>query len=388
MFYFLSRTLLHRRCAVTGSAAAQKLSLVQKLPFSQLSPKPILAKVNQHSSVISFLINACGLSPKSALSASKKLHFETSERPNLVLSFFKNHGFSRTQISKIIGRTPELLLYQPEKTLLPKFEFFYSKGISSSDLAALVYTCPRVIVTGLQSKIVPSFNCLEELLKSKDKAIAAIKHFPFILCHDIEGKVAILRDHGVPDPNIALFVRRWPHLSMSNPDKFNQTVEVVKEMGINPLKSQFVVAIVAVKKIGTDVWERKVNLYKSWGCSEEQIIASFTKFPWCMIASENKISSAMDFFVNKMGWKANAVVERPILISLSLENRILPRAPVLQFVLSKGLLEEKVSKVAWMFTCPEKRFVRKCLTWHKYEPQLLQLYRGKLDLCKVREGSI
>ncbi|EOY06450.1 Mitochondrial transcription termination factor family protein, putative [Theobroma cacao] len=388
MFYFLSRTLLHRRCTVTGSTAAQKLSLLQKLPFSQFSPKPILAKVNQHSSVISYLINACGLSPKSALSASKKLHFETSDRPNLVLSFFKDHGLSRTQISKIIGRTPELLLYYPEKTLLPKFEFFYSKGISSSDLAALMYTCPRVIITGLESKIVPSFNCLEELLKSKDKAIAAIKHFPFILCHDIEGQVAILRDHGVPDPNIALFVRRWPHLSISNPDKFNQTVEVVIEMGINPLKSQFVIAIVAVKKIGKDIWERKVNLYKSWGCSEEQIIASFTKFPWCMIASENKISPAMDFFVNKMGWEANAVVERPILISLSLEKRILPRAPVLQFVLSKGWLEEKVSKVAWMFTCPEKRFVRKCLTWHKYEPQLLQMYRDKLDLCKVREGSI
>ncbi|XWS14046.1 hypothetical protein CRYUN_Cryun36dG0090100 [Craigia yunnanensis] len=387
MFYFISKTLLHGRYTITASPT-QKLCLLQKLPFSLLSPKPISANANQQTTVVSYLINSCELSPKSALLVSKKVHFETPEKPNLVLSFLKNHGFSQTQISKIIEKAPRLLLCKPEKTLLPKFEFFHSLGISSSDLATLIYTSPRLLTLGLKSKIVPIFNVLEELLKSKDEATAAIKRLPSIFYNNIEGTVATLRGHGVPDANIALFIRKWPQLSMSSSGQFNQIVEVVKEMGVNPMRSQFVIAIVALKANRKALWEKKVNLYKSWGWSQEQIIAAFAKFPWCMIASEGKISALMDFFVNKMGWEASAVAERPFLFSGSLEKRYLPRASVIQFMLSKGLLEQKVSMVARLFVCPEKNFMQKCLTSLKDEPQLLKLYTDKLDLCKVTEASI
>ncbi|XVF62638.1 hypothetical protein PTKIN_Ptkin09bG0024400 [Pterospermum kingtungense] len=379
MFCFFSKTLLHGRYTVTASPT-QKLCLIQKLPFSLLSPKPFSTNANQHSTVVSYLINTCGLSPKSALLVSKRVHFEAPEKPNLVLGVFKNHGFSQTQISKIIEKAPTILVCKPDKTLLPKFEFFHSLGISGSDLTTLISTSPALLKVSLESKLVSNFNALEELLNSKDKAIAAIKRAPIIFYNNVEGTIAALRGHGVPDANIAMLIQRWARFTMSSPDEFNQTIEIVKKMGISPLGIQFVIAIVAVKLNEKALWERKVNLYKSWGLSEEQIIAAFAKFPWCMIASEGKISAMMNFFVNKMGWEASVLAERPRLLSFSLEKRILPRASIIQFLLSKGLLEQKVTRVAQMFACTENVFMKKCLTSLKDEPQMLKLYADKFNL--------
>jgi mTERF domain-containing protein len=40
----------------------------------------------EHSFTVSYLINSCGLSPKSALLASKRVHFENPEGPDSVLN--------------------------------------------------------------------------------------------------------------------------------------------------------------------------------------------------------------------------------------------------------------------------------------------------------------
>lgn len=332
------------------------VSSTQKLPFSLSFPKPISTNANQRSMVFSYLKNTCGLSPKSALSVSKEVHFKTPEKPDLVLNVFKHHGFSQTQISKIIEKAPTLLVRKPEKTLLPKFVFFRSLGISGSDLAALVSTSPGLLLLGLHSKIVPNFNALAALFQSKDKATAAIKRMPTIFYTNVAKTVATLHGHGVPD------------------DELNQTIERVNKMGISPREAS---------------WKGKVNHYKSWGLSEERVMAAFAKRQGCMKASEGKISAMMDFLVNKMGLEASYVAERPQLICYSLEKRYLPRASVIQFLISNGLLEQKDSRrVARMLECSEKAFKRKCLTCLKGEPQLLKLCRDKFDLFKVRKRSV
>ncbi|WRX25788.1 hypothetical protein QQP08_018275 [Theobroma cacao] len=60
------------------------------------------------------------------LHAYKFVNFEAPYKPNSVLAFFKNHGFSKTQIATISKRQPVLLLYDVETILLSKVEFFYS----------------------------------------------------------------------------------------------------------------------------------------------------------------------------------------------------------------------------------------------------------------------
>ncbi|PKI65081.1 hypothetical protein CRG98_014550 [Punica granatum] len=77
-------------------------------------------------------------------------------------------------------------------------------------------------------------------------------------------------------------------------------------------------------------------VYRNWGWSEEEFLSAFRKFALCMAASEDKINRTMRFFVDGMGWKPSPIAEHPILLTKSFEKRIVPRASVLQFLLSKS----------------------------------------------------
>ena len=88
----------------------------------------------------------------------------------------------------------------------------------------------------------------------------------------------------------------------------------------------------------------------------------------------------MDFFVNKMGRESSLIANRPFLIGLSLEKRIIPRYSVVQVLLSKGLIDKDISLVV-LFESTEKMFLEKFVNGYKEEaPQLLNLYQEKVNL--------
>ncbi|XP_031274408.1 uncharacterized protein LOC116132867 [Pistacia vera] len=128
-------------------------------------------------------------------------------------------------------------------------------------------------------------------------------------------------------------------------------------------------------------WDKKVDVYKRLHWSEEEILAAFQKHPWCMMTSEDKIMAVMDIFVNKMDWEPSAIAQRPILFSLSLEKRIIPRASVLQYLLTKGLPKNKLLSATPFKQC-EKTFLQKFVNCCDEAPRLMKLYKEKLDLSK------
>jgi mTERF domain-containing protein len=152
MFGFLcSRQLLplkHRRTHLgflqqNGFFIVKSFTSVGCLPESNQKPE----KEEKHSFAVSYLINSCGLSTKSAILKSRKLLFQSPERPDSVLNLLKENGFSNAQISKIVRKHPLILLSHPEKTLLPKIELLRSIGVSSSDLITILsqtHFCSKV----------------------------------------------------------------------------------------------------------------------------------------------------------------------------------------------------------------------------------------------------
>uniref|UniRef100_A0A5B7BJP6 Mitochondrial transcription termination factor family protein n=1 Tax=Davidia involucrata TaxID=16924 RepID=A0A5B7BJP6_DAVIN len=384
MFNFICKSLpSYVRCAVRTSPTHQ-LYFLQSRPLSSLESIPNTS--NEHSFTVTYLIDSCGFSPEKALSASKYINFKTPEKPDSVLAFFKNHGFTKTQISTLIAGLPPVLLSDPKKTLLPKIEFFHSKGISSPDITKIISRTPSILKRSLENQIIPSFNFFNNLLKSNEKTTAAIKRFAGLLLYDLQTYVAhnigILREVGVPESNIVVLLTYQPRAFMTNTDRFKEIVEEVKKMGFNPVRMKFVIAIHALRAMSKLTWEKKVEVFKKWGWSEDEILVAFGKHPWCMMASEDKITGVMDFFVNKMGWESSIVARRPGLISLSLEKRIVPRCLVYQDLLSKGLIKKDFS-LATMLECPEKLFLKKVVRCCKEEaPEVLKLYQEKLDLSK------
>ena len=131
---------------------------------------------------------------------------------------------------------------------------------------------------------------------------------------------------------------------MVRPDKFKEILEEVKEMGFDPSKLKFVLAVKAMRAMSKSTW--KIEVCKQWGWSEYEICLAFSKSPCCMMHSEDKIMATMDFFINKMGEKSSLIAPWPLLLSLRLENRMIPQYSVVQFLLSKGLIDKDFSLTA------------------------------------------
>ncbi|KAK2646217.1 hypothetical protein Ddye_021412 [Dipteronia dyeriana] len=390
MFYFLYRSIAHGRHTIRASPAHTLLHYrLQKHPSKLvLFVEFISSNANhQQSFAVSYLINSCGLPLDSALRASKNVKFETPENPDLVLSFLKNRGFSNSHISVLIRKRPALLLSNPEKTFLPKFEFFYSKGVSSPDLVKILCLEPNILKSSLEERIIPCFGFLKDFLKSDGDVIASFKIQPRFLTGFIEtyvsSNVEFLQENGVPKSNITALLLRYAHRFTRNPDIFKKTVEQVKGMGFDPLKWNFCLAVHAFMAMSKSTWERKVNLYKKWGLSEDEIFKGFGKSPWFMIVSEKKITKVMDFFVNEMGWKPSVISKHPVFITFSLQKRIIPRAAVFQFLLTKGLIKSKHAKLITLFKCNEKAFLERFVNSYDEAPQLWKLYKEKLDPAKI-----
>ncbi|XVF82940.1 hypothetical protein PTKIN_Ptkin16aG0092000 [Pterospermum kingtungense] len=304
---------------------------------------------DEHSFATSYLINSCGFSQKAALAVPKRVHFQAPEKPDSVISFFEDHGFSQTQIRTLIKRIPELLTYDPQKNLLPKFQFFYGKGVSRPKLASILSSSPSLLQSSLDNRIIPSFNYFKDLTDcDDDKVIVAYKQCNSVLANDfrslITPNLAVLRECGVPESNILSKLLEHPRLFATSNVKFKRTVE------------------------------------EEWGWSNEEIALAFGKSPNFMRLSEHKIKAAMSFYVNKMGCKSSCIAKCPVLLGLSLHKRLIPRWSLLQVLLSKGLIKKEIS-LQGLFMCDEKKFLSRFVTPYE-DPYMLKLYEEKLGVSR------
>ncbi|GAV89070.1 mTERF domain-containing protein [Cephalotus follicularis] len=325
------------------------------------------------------------LSFESALSASRFVDFENPENADLVIVFFKNHGFSHIQITDLIRRHPKLLSSDPEKTLLPKLQFLQSKGFSSSELTRLLSSYPVIFTRSLDKQIIPSFDFYCKIFKSEASTILVVKRYMGILTHDPEKYVApkleILREKGMPEQNIVSLLKFQPRVILLSQDRLKKVAEETKNLGFDPLKYSFVKAFIVLKGLSKSSWEKKVNVYKRWGCTYDEILLAFGKNPGCMSASEDRITLVMDCVVNKLSFKSSDALKYPIIFSMSFGKKITPRTSVVEALLTKGLIKEEIS-LHTFFGTPEQVFLQKFVNCYEESPQLLKLYEEKLFLAR------
>ncbi|KAK2395028.1 transcription termination factor MTERF5, chloroplastic [Trifolium repens] len=340
------------------------------------------------SFAVSYLINTFDLSPKvaSKLCSTYYICFETAEKPDYVLNFFRNNGFSDTQLRYMIPKAPWLLSCNLSLRVIPKFEFLLSKGASKSDIVKLISKYPMILSPSLENHIVPTYELLYRFMKSDKKTIALVINKPYLLIfHLVSHNIKTLVDTGVPDLTITRLLQlRNPFTRLFHTTEMPKLVEELKNSGFDPSKANFGLALLAWgKKL---LWNEKVDAYKKWGWSDEDVLEAFRKNPCCMLTSIDKINSLMDFWVNKMGWDARAIAKAPHILPLSLEKRIIPRAPVVQFLLEKGLRKKNAS-LTYPFFMHEKLFRDGYLKRHKEGSYLLKLYDEKLNLAYTTDKN-
>ncbi|XP_028753354.1 transcription termination factor MTERF8, chloroplastic-like [Neltuma alba] len=340
---------------------------------------------NGNSFTVSYLIDTCGFSPQEAEAASKRVSFETREKPDLVIKFLKSHGFSRLQILHFIKSVPEFLRFDPEKTFMPKIEFFKSRGVSSSHIPRLVCNCPNIMRRSLSNHLIPSFDFLRDLLGSDEKLVKALQYCSAILVDSkasVLHKIELLREARVPQSNIIKFLQFYSRSLAYSTGRFKKIVEEVKELGFDPWTFQFLMAVHVSLSSKESARAKKVYVYKKWGWSDNDILAAFRRLPICMTLSEDQIDAKLEFLVHKLGCNPSMICTYPNVLGYSLKKRIVPRGAVLQVLLSKGLLKSETLLAKFALT--EKDFLRRVVLCHVQEEasELMELYLTKLDQAR------
>jgi mTERF domain-containing protein len=390
MFGFLCsrqlRPLKHRRTHLgflqqNGFFIVKSFTSVGSLPESNQKPE----EEEKHSFAVSYLINSCGLPAKSAIlaSQSQRVLFQSPERPDSVLNFLKENGFSNAQISKIVRMHPLILLSHPEKTLLPKIELLRSIGVSSSDLITILSSNPFLFKSNLKKRLIPCFDFLKSVLLVDEKVLKIFKCSTRGCLSDVTNtmapNIALLRQVGAPPSTISLLVTNYPSAAFTKHARFVEAVHQVMEMGFDPMKTAFVEAIQVLLKMSKPKLESKLELYQRWGWSKDMALAVFKSCPNCMLYSVEKITKTMDFLVNKIGWPPKRIATNPAVIKLSLEKRIIPRWSVVQILLAKGLIKNNLALGTFLLPTERKFLLKFVIRFRDDVPQLLNVYEGKMS---------
>lgn len=269
-------------------------------------------------------------------------------------------------------------MYNPHKTILPKFEFILSKGASTTDIVSMVHKNPRFLLRSLKNHIIPSYGFLREFFNNDKGIIDSIKQYPNMLyCTRVLLSINLSLENGVSGTNIALIIYRRPRV-LRKPSDLVKVVDEIKAMGFSPSKTQFGVALIAKMSVSKSHWEAKADVYRRWGWSEEALLRAFRKQPHCMLASKDKINAVMSFWVNQLGWDSLLLAEDPRLFGYSLNKRTIPRGSVLRYLRSKGLMS-KDSSLFFPFGISEKQFLERYVNcFEKRDDQILKLYEEHL----------
>ncbi|XP_040989002.1 uncharacterized protein LOC121236627 [Juglans microcarpa x Juglans regia] len=311
--------------------------------------------------------------------------------PNLLESdaytaveFFRAHGFSDKQIKTLTMKCPELYVYNAQMILQPKLEFFKSLGLSDLEITKLLSVEPYILTRSLEKQIIPCIQELRRFLGTDENVLKAIRRCYGVIqsdvVHILQPNINKLISHGVPQSLVLkLFFIRPLSLNSICGNRFSEIVNEVMKLGFDPNCLKFVLAIVSMSINSKTLWEQKVEAFRSFGLSDDEICSAFKRQPLCMAISEKKIKKMMGFFVNKLKMKPSMISKSPILLLHSMEKRIVPRCSVLQVLMLKGLIKDNIS-ILYMVTMAEKKFMVKFVSKYQNEvPDVIRAHQGKIE---------
>jgi len=127
---------------------------------------------------------------------------------------------------------------------MPKFQFFYTRGVSSSNIAEILSSKPDVLGSGLDGPIIPNFNFFKDVARcNDDTVIKAYQRNPLVFKNDFQSlaarNLAVLQECGVLKSNIMSRLVNHPIVFTATHEKFKRIVEEEKKLGFQPVKDWF-----------------------------------------------------------------------------------------------------------------------------------------------------
>ncbi|KAJ4838477.1 hypothetical protein Tsubulata_021072 [Turnera subulata] len=403
----LTISYLQKACGLSlesATSASKKLLIVNKE-----KPDKVLSLLRSHGWVqthIQKLITACPMLLSADLEGTLKPNLESfaslgfsssslakmvDKCPNLLVSdakakaeFFRENGFSDKHIAIMIMKRPSLYTYNAHKIFKPKLEFLKSLGLSGFEIGRIMTSDPYILERSLEKSIIPRIELLRKILGSGENLVKAIKTSFSILDHTlvhIEPNMSLLKNHDVPESLILKLFFIQPKVLLQRTNRLNEIVADLKSLGFSPTKCNvlFLLALRTMTVRRKALWQEKLEVYRSFGMSKDEVYSAFKRQPQCMDASVKKIRKLMGFFTNELNLKPSAIANCPSIMILSLEKRIVPRCSVLQILMCKGLVKRDTNliyKFRMSHSSFKERFVSK---YQDVVPEVLEAYKGKIE---------
>ncbi|XP_078151901.1 transcription termination factor MTERF8, chloroplastic-like [Carex rostrata] len=341
---------------------------------SEQADIPFLAK---------YLISSLGFSPDKALKCSTDSAFTTvksSDQPESVVRFLKETGLSDDQIKNVVSFYPRLLASNVETILKPKVRELMDGGFSGELLVQLIRSNPKALV---------SKHTLSRLLfwrdfvgKGDQALLKILLRNGWLIQYDLDKYVAprinLFKEYGLSNPNIVRVLEHGHTMSRSL-DSLKETLMFIEELGIPRESGKFFSTFNALCRYSKEKLKRKAEFIKTTcGWSQEELCSALTRAPSVLASSENKIKSTMDFLIQQAKLEPGSIASQPLLLTYSLEKRLVPRHHVLGILVAKGL--EKSCNLSTVCILTEKTFLEKYIEPYKKEaPELVEAYSAALS---------
>ncbi|KAJ9546267.1 hypothetical protein OSB04_025974 [Centaurea solstitialis] len=269
-----------------------------------------------HLLLVDYLMDSLQFSKKDAISISTKAkltHLKSTINSDLVLNIFKTYGLNLSQIRQIVSSVPKILTCKPNKTLEPKIRFFHELGLSGSDLVSFIKNNPRILWTGLHTKIIPCFGLLREVLGSDEIVIQVMNNrtrrlfFTNNFMERLWTNVLLLQNFGLSNERITMFILDNPNKITVDPNRLESRLSYVQEkLGISRDSPTFIHALTAVLWYTDSEIERKIQNFRSFGWSDSDIALLFMIRPYCLKMSEANIVE----FLHEGSWLYDFVLDK------------------------------------------------------------------------------
>ncbi|KAI3451097.1 hypothetical protein Pfo_007762 [Paulownia fortunei] len=360
------------------------LSLITSFTFSQDRACSSTSDLNAKISVLSdYLIGSLKFSKARALVVSRHFaHIKYLEKPEEVVLFFKAIGLYDAQIQSLAHVLPRVLFANVEKTLKPKVIFFQELGLSGPRLGAFISKNPNMLKCSVDRSLKPCICLIEKVLKNdgRNRSNEKVNDDLFrtlTRCNRIvhlksrlEANIQYLESCGVVGSQLSALLLRQPRIFAMNKEKLAELVSRALDMDFAVGSRMLVHAIHSLSCLSIKTLHGRFEVYRMFGISKDEVALMFRKSPYVFQLSEAKLRWKLEFFLNNLKINKLVLVHHPVLLSYSIEERVIPRYKVLEILKSRRLLR-KDSSLNSVMCISNRKFLEKYILRFKNDAEEL-----------------
>ncbi|XP_006660315.1 uncharacterized protein LOC102707893 [Oryza brachyantha] len=378
------------RASFHASTFSSPLQLRRLLPSTAAaSPSVHLSRLNSAAarsatatpfSVEEYLVGTCGLTGAQALEASKKVSsLKSPSKPDAVVAILSGLGLSRADLAVVIAAEPRILRIRPHNIGLRITALRDRVGLSDPQIVRILLSGGA---RGLQrGDMSPRLEFWIPFVGSFDTLLKILKRNNAIVFSNIEKvikpNIALLRECGLRDCEIVQLSKTAARILTYNPERVKAVVQRAEKLRMLdyswPWAFKHIVVTAARCNEGI-VAARMEFLTGALGCSVDKLRSAVCKCPRILELSESKLLSKIEFLVTKVRVEPDYILHRPVLLTYSLEKRLVPRHYVVEVLLVKGLIKGGVD----FYGCvclSDKDFVARYIEYHENDvPGLADAY--------------